>query len=298
VQPLSDPPAARELAQFLDPDGMAYSFHLERSGDETTAYPSGRFGPVAVWFMRIICALVVVGLAVAAAEWWGNAHPVMGVALFCATTVMALGSYWFFMLFLNWWDQMYLVHGPFARWNPAAGTIELPRLGITLHRDRVVGAVCLTGGECWGGRIRWGARCPIGDVRKGFVRHNDDWVQVSELSVITQAADGTLARYPLITVENPWRFREFAVSFASDFGLPLQVIPLNHSKQWELRREGWTHAGEFADADRPRKVAAGRVSMCNASFPGFGTVTLCRPRKTGAPNEVMDDSPRADSPVS
>jgi hypothetical protein len=298
VQPLSDPPPARELAQFLDPDGMAHSFRLDQEGDKTTAQPTGRFGSVAVWFFRIICALVVVGCGVAAAEWWQNAHPVMGVSIFIAMVLMALGSYSFMVCFLKWWDQMYLIHGPFTRCTPADGTIELPRLGVTLKRDQMVGLVCLTGGELWGGRIRWGARCPIGDVMKGFVRHNDDWVQLSELSVIAQGADGTLTRYPLVTVENPWRFREFAASFATEFGLPLQVIALNRAKRRELRNAGWKHPGEFADADRPRKVAAGRVAVSDGNFPGFGTVTLCRPRKTGAPNVVTGDSPRADSSVS
>jgi hypothetical protein len=296
VQSLSDPPPARELAQFLDPDGMAYSFRLETSGDETTAHPTGWFGPVYVWFLRFICALIVLGFGVGVIGMWGD-HPLLAVAIYVAMVVMLLATYSFMMRFFKWMNQFYLVHGTFARWNPAAGTIELLRLGVTLHLDRLVGAVCLTGGEWCNGVVRCGAWCPRSELLPEDAA-GKVWVQANELSVIVQTADGTLTRYPLVTVENPWRFREFAASFATEFGLPLQVIALNRAKRRELRNAGWKHPGEFADADRPRKVAAGRVAVSDGSFPGFGKVTLCRPRKTGAPNEVMGDSPRADSSVS
>jgi len=290
VQALSNPPTQWELAQFLDPDGRALSFRLERSGGETVAHPTGQFGRMVVWFIRFICAVTLVGIGVRVARDLGDQR-LLAVVVFFATPVMILATYGYMMRFFKWCDQFYLVHGPFSHWNAATGTIELTRMGITLRRDQLVGIVYLTGNECWGGRIRWGACCPLSaGLPEGAGPPGDGWHQVSELSVIAQADDGSLARYPLITLENPWRFREFAAAFATEFGLPLQMITLDRATRRELRADGWKHPGEFADADRPRKVVAGRVAVSDGSLPGLGTVSLCRPKSAQAPTGAMGDS--------
>jgi hypothetical protein len=282
VQPLSDPPTARELAQFLDPDGAAHSFRLETASGETTAHPTGQFGPTAMLFLGFIFAVIAVAIGVQAVLWW-RANLVEAVTLVVGMAATLPITAWLLVRVLKWLDQFRLVHGPFARWNAAAGTIDLPRLGVTLRRDQLVGAVCLTGGEWCGGWVRIGAWCPLKDgVPKHALRPEGGWMQLNELSVIVQALDGTLARYPLVTVENPWRFREFAERFAADFGLPLRVIALTRETRRELRRDGWAHAGQFADADRPRKVAAGRIAVCDGP-PFFGAVTRCRKGPAAGP---------------
>lgn len=296
MQLLYDPPTGRELAQFLDPDGAAWSFRLEKAGDETTAHPTGQFGRVAFWFLRFILALCVAGFGIGIAGWWqpNAAVGVLLVVMFVAALVMSLVSYSATVRYLKWRDQFSLVHGPFARWNAAAGTLELPRLGVILGRDQLVGVVYLTGGEWCGACVRAGAWCPLAvGLPDGALGPWSGWVQVNELSVIAQAADGRLARYPVLTVENPWRFREFAGRFAADFGLPLQVIRLTRAKEQGLRRAAWKNAGEFADGDRPRKVAAGRVAVGAGNFPGVGAVSLCRPDPAEALLEATGRGPAA-----
>jgi hypothetical protein len=118
------------------------------------------------------------------------------------------------------------------------------------------------------------------------MRPNSGWTTVSELTVIAQTADGSLARYPLLTVEYTWRFREFSEKFAAEFGMPLQVIRLIRDTRHMLRQQGWKHPGEFANADRPRKLAAGRIAVSTGSLPFFGPVMLCKP-------EPVDASPAA-----
>ena len=283
MQPLSDPPTERELAQFLDPDGAGHGVRLEVTGSETTAHPTGQFGRVVVLFLVFVFVTIGVVAGVQAVDSWRANDRAEAVAILGGTVGLAVPALWAMVRLLRWMDRFLLVHGPFGRWDPAAGVIELPRLGVMLHRDQLVGVVCLTGGEWWGGRVRTGAWCPLMDgLPDGAVRHGNGWVQINELSVIAQADDGLLARYPVVTVQNPWRFREFAGRFAADFGLPLHRVSLTGAKQRELRRAGWAHAGEFADADRPRKVAAGRVAVC-AGIPFFEPVTLCRPAAAAQP---------------
>lgn len=146
-----------------------------------------------------------------------------------------------------------------------SGTIDLSRLGVTLRRGQLVGVVCLTGGEWCGGRVCAGAWCPLKDgLPKGSLRPGNGWVQLSELSVITQAADGMLARYPVATVENAWWFREFAARFAAEFGLPLQVVSLSRTKVRELRHAGWRHAGSSPTLTVPVRSLPG-TSRCARS---------------------------------
>jgi hypothetical protein len=273
MQPLSNPAAHRDLAQFLDPDGSAHSFRLEVTGGATTTHPTGRFGTAAVVFLGFIAAVIDGTAGVQAVRSWRATQAfevVLALALAAAVPAVA----WLLVHVLRWTDRYFLVHGPFARWDPSAGTVELPRLGVTLRRDQLVGVVCLTGGEWCGGWVRAGAWCPLKDgLPEGAARVENGWVQLNELSVIARADGGTLARFPVVTVQNPWLFREFAGRFADEFGVSLLVIRLTAATRRGLAREGWRHAGEFADADRPRKVAAGRVAVCTGT-PFVDDVTL------------------------
>lgn len=278
MQPLSDPPTAKELAQFLDPDGAAHSFRLETTNGETTAHPTRQFGRVTQLFLGFISVVIAVAMAVQVVVWWQANERLLALFVAAGLAVLLPISAWQMARILYWLDQFRLVHGPFARWNTTTGTIHLPRLGVTLSRDQLVGAVCVTGGEWWGGWVRTGAWCPLSvGVPERAGRPDNGWLQLNELSVVVQTTDGALARYPLVTAENPWRFREFAERFAAAFNLPLHAISLTRTTERALRVAGWRDAGEFADADRPRKIAAGRVAVCDG-LPFFGTVTLCRPQ--------------------
>lgn len=100
MQPLSDPPIARELAQFLDPDGAAHSFSLEQIGDETTAHPTGQCGRLAIWFLGVICAMLLGGAGVSAAEQWPE-DQALAVVLFIVLAGMGVAATWFMARFLR-----------------------------------------------------------------------------------------------------------------------------------------------------------------------------------------------------
>src|SRR5437868_5705449 len=134
MQTLSDPPAARELAQVLDPDGAAFSFRLVTSGDETTAHPTGRFGWSAILFLGFIGAVIAGVLCVQAVGMWRKGDNIVAVILFAIVVFMLPAAAGSLVHILKHIDKFQLVHGPFARWNRTAGTFELPRLGVTLQR--------------------------------------------------------------------------------------------------------------------------------------------------------------------
>lgn len=197
------PPTDEELRSFADPEGTPPYVRLDDDGTTLTARPQ----PIPSWFIAT-CLLVPTAVAVGALIWenpFDDPDPLVRLMgfLFAAAIPLTVIPGWFVV---RWITRVGVRQDDFFVLDRAAGTLALPRAGVTLRRDELVELV-----EVHGWYWRMGGEGPVGEY-------------IRELSVLARGSGGTLVRYPVVAAMHAKPVGRVAAELAELFGVPRRKL--------------------------------------------------------------------------
>jgi hypothetical protein len=196
-------PTDEELQSFADPDGTPPYVWLEDDGTILTAKPR----PLPAWF--IWGSLLLPAAAAYAGIIWQSPFKdpeplwrfLWGLfALMIPVAVISTG------LLVRWLTRRHVRLDVFFILDRAAGTLTLPRVGLTLRRGDVVELV---------------------EVRDTFWKWaGDGWGgdYIIEVSVIVRDADGKWVRHSVMAAGYAKPVRRVAAELAELFGVPRRIL--------------------------------------------------------------------------
>jgi hypothetical protein len=196
-------PTDEELQSFVDPEGMSPYVQLDDDGTTLTARPK----PFPMWFVWASLLLPGIGVYVGLVYEDGLNHPDPVFRLFWWFTAIAVPPWIIvFGLFLRWILRSEIRHDDFFVLDRDAGSLTLPRVGVTLAR---------------------------GDVAELVEVHANHWVKLSdgwagnhilELSALTHGLDEKLVRYSIMAAGYAKPVRWVAAELAELFGVPRRKL--------------------------------------------------------------------------
>ena len=197
------PPADEDLRALADPDGASVYVRLDDDGTTLTGRPKG----IPMWFVWV-CLLVPAGIFVGALVWmnpFADPDPLTrawGFLAALAIPVVLVGGPLVFARL----NRLEGRRGDFFVFDRAAGSLTLPRAGVTLRRGDVAELVEI---RAWR-RVRY---------RRG---RSDTYVH--ELSVLARGPGGTLTRYPVVGAGHGKPVARVADELAAAFGVPRRTL--------------------------------------------------------------------------
>jgi hypothetical protein len=197
------PPTDEELQAFVDPEGASPYVGLEDDGITLTGRPK----PFPMWFVWVSLLVPAAGMYAALAwEWSHNNDPLFRVmALFTAIIWVPLSVITCAIIF-EMIIKGEIRHDDFLVLDRVAGTLTLPRVGVTLSKGDVVELVQVSANH--------------------WVKHDDGWSgqYIHELSLLTLRPDGVLIRYQVIASLHAKPVRRVAAELAALFGVPRRKL--------------------------------------------------------------------------
>lgn len=197
------PPTDEELRSFADPQGASEYVHVEDIGTTLTARPR----PVPMWFVwgSLLLPTLAVYTGLVYEDGLNDPDPVF--RLFWH--VMAFGTPLLVVVFgliLGWLFRSRIRHDDFFTLDRAAGTLTLPRAGVTLRGEQVVELVEVHA-------THW-------------VRDSEGWsgIRIRELSVIVRGSEGAFARYPVVAAGHAKPVSRVAAELSEFFGVPRRSL--------------------------------------------------------------------------
>lgn len=196
-------PSDEELQSFADPEGTPPYVRLQDDGTTLRGWPR----PFPMWFVWVCLLVPAAAMDLGLAwEWPRNPDPLFrGMAIFTAVVwapLAVIGG----RLLIGAILKAQVRPDVFFILDRAAGTLTLPRVGVTLRRGDVVELV---------------------EIRDTFwKRSGDGWggESITEVSVIARDEDGKWVRYSVMAAGYAKPVRRVAAELAEQFGVPLRIL--------------------------------------------------------------------------